>query len=253
MKKLSVIFLLFISVVQFAGAAVTKQEADAAYQKNDFSAAIAGYEEILATQGESADIYYNLGNAYYKNKNIAKAVLNYERALLLRPGDADIRFNLEMARSKTVDQITPTAEVFIVTWYKSLVNMTGERNWSWIGIFSFIFCLFAVTFYIFGKKLWLRKVGFIAAAVLLAFVRPFVFRLFASRDAVESIVPSWWTMGGSSYLKYAFVCILVHHAALFSVEYFSFAHVWQVMLHVVCSSVLTLLCVLAIEFMRRRR
>lgn len=92
-----------------------------------------------------------------------------------------------------------------------------------------------------------------AAAVLLAFVRPFVFRLFASRDAVESIVPSWWTMGGSSYLKYAFVCILVHHAALFSVEYFSFAHVWQVMLHVVCSSVLTLLCVLAIEFMRRRR
>lgn len=168
MKKLSVIFLLFISVVQFAGAAVTKQEADAAYQKNDFSAAIAGYEEILATQGESADIYYNLGNAYYKNKNIAKAVLNYERALLLRPGDADIRFNLEMARSKTVDQITPTAEVFIVTWYKSLVNMTGERNWSWIGIFSFIFCLFAVTFYIFGKKLWLRKVGFIAAAVLLA-------------------------------------------------------------------------------------
>ncbi len=168
MKKLSVIFLLFISVVQFAGAAVTKQEADAAYQKNDFSAAIAGYEEILATQGESADIYYNLGNAYYKNKNIAKAVLNYERALLLRPGDADIRFNLEMARSKTVDQITPTAEVFIVTWYKSLVNMTGERNWSWIGIFSFIFCLFAVTFYIFGKKLWLRKAGFIAAAVLLA-------------------------------------------------------------------------------------
>lgn len=183
MKKLSVIFLLFISVVQFAGAAVTKQEADAAYQKNDFSAAIAGYEEILATQGESADIYYNLGNAYYKNKNIAKAVLNYERALLLRPGDADIRFNLEMARSKTVDQIMPTAEVFIVTWYKSLVNMTGERNWSWIGIFSFIFCLFAVTFYIFGKKLWLRKVGFIAAAVL--FVVTVCANIFASDQKDE--------------------------------------------------------------------
>ena len=54
----------------------------------------------MASEGESADIYYNLGNSYYKNKNIAKAVLNYERALLMNPGDADIRFNLEMARSK---------------------------------------------------------------------------------------------------------------------------------------------------------
>lgn len=180
MKKLSVIFLLLVGFMQFAGAAVTKQEADAAYQKNDFAKAIAGYEEILGTQGESADIYYNLGNAYYKNKNVAKAILNYERALLLRPGDADIRFNLEMARSKTVDQITPTTEVFIVTWYKDLVNILGERDWSHIGIFSFIICLVAVTFYIFGKKLWLRKIGFVVAIIL--FVVTICANVFASKQ-----------------------------------------------------------------------
>ncbi|MCR8917358.1 tetratricopeptide repeat protein [Bacteroides gallinaceum] len=168
MKKLSfVLILLAATFVQVANAAATKEEADAAYQKNNFSEAVGMYEEILNTQGESAAIYYNLGNAYYKSKNIAKAVLNYERALLLNPGDSDIRFNLEMARSKTVDQITPTAEVFIVTWYKSLVNTMSERSWSFIGIFSFILCLITLSFYIFGKQLWLRKTGFVAAIVML--------------------------------------------------------------------------------------
>ena len=91
MKKLSILLAVFlISTVQMAFAA-TKADADQAYQENKFAEAITAYESILETEGESADIYYNLGNCYYKTKNIAKAVLNYERALLLNPGDADIR------------------------------------------------------------------------------------------------------------------------------------------------------------------
>ena len=73
---------------------VTKAEADSAYINNDFTNAAELYESILKNKGESADIYYNLGNSYYKMNNIAKAVLNYERALLLNPGNNDIRFNL---------------------------------------------------------------------------------------------------------------------------------------------------------------
>ena len=167
MKRLSILIAFLIGLVQFTSATVSKAEADKDYQENKFADAIEKYEAILSSEGESAAIYYNLGNSYYKNKNIAKAVLNYERALLMNPGDADIRFNLDMARSKTVDQITPTAEVFIVTWYKSLVNTMSERSWSFIGIFSFILCLITLSFYIFGKQLWLRKTGFVAAIVML--------------------------------------------------------------------------------------
>ena len=123
MKKFYILLAVFLlSAVQLVSAA-TKAEADQAYQENKFADAIAAYETILGTEGESADIYYNLGNCYYKTKNIAKAVLNYERALLLNPGDADIRFNLELARSKTVDQITPASEVFIVAWMKNITNL----------------------------------------------------------------------------------------------------------------------------------
>lgn len=85
MKRLSIIIAFLIGLFQFASASVTKAEADKDYQENKFADAIEKYEAILASEGESADIYYNLGNSYYKNKNIAKAVLNYERALLMNP------------------------------------------------------------------------------------------------------------------------------------------------------------------------
>ena len=167
MKKLSILLAVFlISTVQMAFAA-TKADADQAYQENKFAEAIAAYESILETEGESADIYYNLGNCYYKTKNIAKAVLNYERALLLNPGDADIRFNLDLARSKTVDQITPTSEVFIVTWVRDITNLMSEKGWGTTAIVSFLLLLAGLALYIFGNRIVLKKIGFIGTVVFL--------------------------------------------------------------------------------------
>lgn len=168
MRKISFFIIFLLSFVQLVQAeSFTKADADKAYQENKYAEAIKMYENILATQGESAVVYYNLGNSYFKEKNMAKAVLNYERALLLNPGDADIRFNLDMARSKTVDQITPATEVFIVTWINSLTNMQSERGWAKIGIVSFICLLVGLALYIFSKRLFVRKIGFIGAVVLL--------------------------------------------------------------------------------------
>lgn len=168
MRKISFFIIFLLSFVQLVQAeSFTKADADKAYQENKYAEAIKMYENILATQGESAVVYYNLGNSYFKEKNMAKAVLNYERALLLNPGDADIRFNLDMARSKTVDQITPATEVFIVTWVNSLTNMQSERGWAKIGIVSFICLLVGLALYIFSKRLFVRKIGFIGAVVFL--------------------------------------------------------------------------------------
>lgn len=167
MKRLSILIAFLIGLVQFTSAAVSKAEADKDYQENKFADAIEKYEVILSSEGESAAIYYNLGNSYYKNKNIAKAVLNYERALLMNPGDADIRFNLDMARSKTVDQVTPTGEVFIVTWINSLINCMSESGWGTTGIVSFLLLLAGMALYIFGNRIVLKKIGFISAVIFL--------------------------------------------------------------------------------------
>ena len=154
-------------IVQVPEIVVTKAQADSAYINNDFASAIHLYENILANQGESADIYYNLGNSYYKMDNIAKAIVNYEKALVLNPGNGDIRFNLELAQSKTVDKVTPMSEVFLITWFKSLTNTMSEKGWAKMGIVTFILMLLCLTLYFFGKKIALKKIGFIAALCLL--------------------------------------------------------------------------------------
>ncbi len=153
---------LLLAMICFGGTsakAVTKNNADTEYQKGNYQQAIRDYEEILKN-GESAEIYFNLGNAYYRTDNITKAVLNYERARLLSPGDNDINFNLQFARSKTIDKITPQSEMFFITWYKSLVNFTSVDNWAKTGILCIVMALLLVLLYLFGPQLMLRKIGF---------------------------------------------------------------------------------------------
>ena len=158
MKKIILfLFVTFYSITTTFGQ--TKIQADSAYNNNDFVKAKELYETILENQGESADIYYNLGNSYYKMDNIAKAILNYERALLLNPGDSDIRFNLELAQSKTVDKVIPMSEIFFVTWIKSLTNSMNEKGWAQIGIITFILVLASLSLYLFCKKIILKKIG----------------------------------------------------------------------------------------------
>ena len=156
--------------------AITKQNADAEYQKGNYQQAIRDYEDLLKN-GASADVYYNLGNAYYRTDNITKAVLNYERARLLSPGDEDINFNLQFARSKTIDKITPESEMFFVTWYKALVNFTNVDNWAKAGILAIIMALVLVLVYLFGPHILLRKVGFFGGSFF--FVVFLVCNLFA--------------------------------------------------------------------------
>lgn len=158
--------LILLAVMIFAipapATAITKKNADDEYKKGNYQQAIRDYEELLK-KGPSVELYYNLGNAYYRTDNITRAVLNYERALLLSPGDEDIRFNLQMARSKTIDKITPKSEMFFVTWYKSLVNFTSIDGWANTAIISIAIALLLILCYLFGKKILIRKAGFYGA------------------------------------------------------------------------------------------
>ncbi|MCF2594118.1 tetratricopeptide repeat protein [Bacteroides caecigallinarum] len=166
MNRMYVLVMLLACILLPANASL-KTEADKAYQENDFKGAIEKYEAILEGGQESADMYYNLGNSYYKNKDIAKAVLNYERALLLSPGDEDIRYNLEMAKSKTIDKVTPKSEIFIVTWVNSIRDLMSESSWAGFAVVCFIFFLLGTSAYIFGNKIVIRKTGFSLAVVFL--------------------------------------------------------------------------------------
>ncbi|MCD8289379.1 MAG: BatD family protein [Prevotella sp.] len=155
---------VMLAVPTVSGAKATKQMADAEYAKGNYQEAIKEYNEVLA-DGVSAALYFNLGNAYYRTENITQAVLAYERALKLSPSDDDIRFNLQLARSRTADKLTPEAEVFFVTWFKSLANICHSDVWTRISIACFILMLLLLLAYLFAPRLWMVKTGFYAAVV----------------------------------------------------------------------------------------
>lgn len=160
----------------------TKAEGDSAYIRNDFASAIQIYESLLR-KGESADVYYNLGNSYYKINEIAKAILNYEKALLLQPGNGDIRANLEIARGKTVDKVEVVPEIFFVTWTKALINSMSVDSWAIWGIVSFLLLIVSLYFFIFSKQVVLKKVGFITGIIFLIVV--VMANVFASKQKEE--------------------------------------------------------------------
>lgn len=146
--------------------AISKSAGDSAYIKEDYATAAQIYEGLLS-DGESADVYYNLGNSYYKLGEIAKSILNYERALLLQPGNGDIRANLEVARAKAIDKVELVPEIFFISWVKSLINIMSVDAWAWWGIVSFLFFIVALYLFIFSKQVVLKKIGFTASIVLL--------------------------------------------------------------------------------------
>lgn len=145
---------------------VTKAQGDSAYMREDYTTAIQIYEKLLE-QGEAAEVYYNLGNSYYKTNDIARSILNYERALMLQPGNSDIRANLDIARSKTIDKVTPIPEVFFVTWIRSLINCLNADAWAKWGIVCFFLLLASLGIFFMGKSAALKKAGFAGALSML--------------------------------------------------------------------------------------
>lgn len=156
---------LFAVVIFAANVDSLKVVADSTYAKEDFEKAAKIYLRIAKT-GESSTVCYNLGNCYYRLDDIAHAILWYERAYLLNPGDEDIRFNLDMARSKTIDRVTPQHEFFFVTWWKQLINTMSVDAWAHLSIVLFVLSLISLAVYIYVNELWIRKIGFTLAILL---------------------------------------------------------------------------------------
>ncbi|MDR0230622.1 MAG: tetratricopeptide repeat protein [Dysgonamonadaceae bacterium] len=170
-RKIFILLLLFQIVTFSLKAQNTDLQAAAeAYSKSEYSEAVELYKNILETSGESALIYYNIGNSYYKMNKTALAILNYERALLLNPGDKDTRFNLEIAKLQTVDKIEPIGKFFLSEWMESLQNIYGTNAWSKIGIVSFLLLIGSLVLFFFSRKIILKKIGFYTSIIWIVFI-----------------------------------------------------------------------------------
>lgn len=164
------IYLLLLTVMCAAvsGAAQsTFERAGEAYNAQRYADAVALYDSVEVSEGVSAALYYNRGNAYYKMGQYAPAILNYERALMLAPGDEDVRANLELANSKITDKIDTAGKFFITVWAQSLRDCCSSNTWAVVGVVAFLLCLIGLYLYIFVRRVAVKKVGFFVALPML--------------------------------------------------------------------------------------
>ena len=90
MKRIIASLLVLLTLISIpslsaADTASLALQADSAYNREDYRAAIDLYRAAIAADGPSTVVYYNLGNAYYRNDNIGKAVVAYERCASTPP------------------------------------------------------------------------------------------------------------------------------------------------------------------------
>ena len=129
-----------------------------AYSKGDYATAIEAYNAVLDAGQQSADLYYNLGNAYYRQDELGLAILNYERALRLKPHFRDARQNLELTYSKTEDKIDSLPQIFIVEWALTVVNWFSPNGWL-VVLLILVALIGALTilFFVSGDYVWRKR------------------------------------------------------------------------------------------------
>jgi len=147
MKKKIWIGLVFSLLIALPAAAQSRVEqlvfdqANQLYLNGEYSAARDEYQKIINSGFESAELYYNLGNAFYKLGQIPPAILYYEKALILNPKDVDLQFNLDLANRLVVDKINPLNEFFLRKWILSFAGVFKADAWGYLSLGAFFLLL----------------------------------------------------------------------------------------------------------------
>lgn len=162
------IVVLFIPLIMLADSAKTLFEiANDHYNKGEYEQSIALYDSLISNNLESADLYYNMGNAWYKLEEMPKAIFYFEKAKKIDPNNADIAYNLELANTKIADRIEIVPEFFLKTWWKTMLDTFNEAQWMLVNIGMFlVFLLFTIYFFI-SKKAAIKKFSFTLALLFL--------------------------------------------------------------------------------------
>lgn len=160
--------------------------ANSLYQQGMYEPALEQYNAVIIGGKESADLYYNMGNAAYRSNSIGHAILYYEKALKLEPAHEDAINNLEFVSRYRLDSFEEVPVLFLGAWITASVHMFSEQSWSILALIFFIIILAGLLVYLFSRRMAVKKTGFISGLVaLLLFVITFFSALSRHRDIVN--------------------------------------------------------------------
>ncbi|MBN2411976.1 tetratricopeptide repeat protein [candidate division KSB1 bacterium] len=181
MSILLYVFLLIAPKAEIGKANTDFQKGNEFYQQGEYQQAVEMYETALSTGYESAEIYYNLGNAYFKSNQIGKSILNYERAKKLTPRDEDILFNLDIARLYVVDKINLPPQLFLIFFWKNVKDFFVTKDLGILTLAIYIVLISLLIVRIFIRNHFFKKVTGIAV------IPVFILFLFSALIFIQRI------------------------------------------------------------------
>jgi len=160
------------------------EAAGEAYSEGNYEQALENYREINEAGYESADQYFNMGNASFRSNKLGYAILYYKKALKLEPGHEQAEKNLAYVSRYREDHLDQVPELFLRKWVSGAYSLFSLETWSYISILFFALLLTGLLFYVFSRQLTAKKAGFFTAVITLLL---FVFSLSASVERHKEI------------------------------------------------------------------
>jgi tetratricopeptide (TPR) repeat protein len=154
------VFLLLVRMVLADGNEEIVQKANKDYSSGLYANAINGYMQVVKNGYESAELYYNLGNAYFKTNDLPSAILYYEKAKKLSPNDEDITYNLNVANSRIKDKIEEVPQLFYKRWWQDLLHLKSGDAWARTQVITFMIFLALIVVYFTSRPLVVKKISF---------------------------------------------------------------------------------------------
>jgi tetratricopeptide (TPR) repeat protein len=163
--------LFGLTVSAFGGGADDFARGNQFFQGKQYKQAIESYRAVLSSGEESANLYFNLGNAYFKDGDLGYAILYFLKAKRLAPGDDDIRSNLEFAKKMTSVQLEGVALNPVNSLLDSIVSSYRLSTLAWWSslFFVLLMVLLILRFGLGWTHQWIRP-GTITILVILAAV-----------------------------------------------------------------------------------
>ena len=167
-------------------------DADSAYNAKDYAKALQIYNDIADTEGVSAPMLFNMGNAWYQEGDYGRAMVCYLRAKRIDPSLKELNANLTYLRSRIEDsnkaeqrgkrmKVTADEPSFFQSVHTAIAVETASNTWAVWGAVCFILFRGGAALYIFTRSVVLRKVGVFGGMITI--VCSFVFVCFAISGA----------------------------------------------------------------------
>ena len=132
---------------------------------------------------------------------------------------------------------TPMPYVLFIVWLPLNANRIGNLLWAFV--MGLLVDMFSNTP---GENA--------AALTMAAFVQWPLLRAMAPKDSIEDMVPSFKTMGWWNHVRYVVLLTLLHHAAFYLLDNFSFFSPVQTLMAFGASLLFTLVMSFTMESLR---